>query len=55
MPQTAFQKKLCLERFRKIEFLEQQIGILRKDLERLEKTLEEVKIIDSKVYGMPIT
>jgi hypothetical protein len=54
MPLTAFQKRMRDERFRKIEFLEDQLRIFQQDLDRLKKTLEEVKIIDSKVYGMPI-
>jgi hypothetical protein len=53
-PSTAFRKRLADERYRKIEFIEDQLRIFQLDLDRLKKTLEEVKIIDSKVYGMPI-
>ena len=53
MPQTAFQKKLCLERFRKIEFIEDQLRIFQQDLNRLKQILEEVREIDRKVYELP--
>lgn len=39
------------ERYRKIAFLEDQLRIFQLDLDRLKKTLEEVKTIDVKLYG----
>ena len=53
MPKTStvFRNKMQIERFRKVEFLTDQLRLVRLDLERLEKTLEEVRIIDSKLYG----
>jgi hypothetical protein len=55
MPLSAFQKRMQIERFRKVAFIEDQLRIFQEDLDRLKKTLEEVRIIDSKLYGnLPI-
>jgi hypothetical protein len=48
---SYFKKKMQDERYRKIAFLEDQLRIFQLDLDRLKKTLEEVKTIDVKLYG----
>jgi hypothetical protein len=42
------------ERLRKVEFLTDQIRLFQIDLDRLKKTVEEIKILEEKLYGLPI-
>jgi len=52
MPLTAFQKRMRDERWKKIAFIENQLEIFQRDLDRLKLVLEEVKILETKVYGL---
>ena len=54
MPSTAFRKKMADERYKKLEFIKDQIRIFQLDLDRLKKTVEEIKILEEKLYGLPI-
>jgi hypothetical protein len=51
---TAFRKRMADERYKKLAFIEDQLRIFQLDLDRLKKTVEEVKILEEKLYGLPI-
>jgi hypothetical protein len=48
---TVFRNKMREERFRKVKFLTDQLRLVRLDLERLEKVLAEIQILETKIYG----